>query len=97
MNDELKEFIKKEIVDVLKEDSGRRMTSSERAKDELQTAMLSAAYDYIRDTMWPGAHGDPIPKKYSQRIHSAYSELEDLLVDAMMGWEVPGVADEDGY
>lgn len=97
MSDKLKALIKEEIATILSEEEPGRyhdqLSSAEVAKDELQTAMLDGAREYLKTVIGKGSDMERRvdPASFQNRLHDAYSQLEDLLVDAMVDYNVPDV------
>tara|TARA_R100000808_G_C2099661_1_gene117200 strand:+ start:404 stop:736 length:333 start_codon:yes stop_codon:yes gene_type:complete len=87
-----KDTLKQLIQETIQENEGRSWDEDEptntpqaRAKDNLQTAMLDAAQTFLAQHF-----ADVEDEKVKEEtIYNTYSELETILVDAMMGWNLP--------
>lgn len=95
-NSKIKALIKESVKAALKEDNvfGPPMTAKERNKDKLQTVMLDAARKFLKNHFMEDL-GPLDTRGQRQKLMFAYSELEDILVDAMMGWNLPASRDTD--
>ena len=83
----VKEMVKEGIGDMFPGDQPTFRPNPAKIKDELQDVMLHPAKEFFRklfrsDKGWGS-------EREANAVHNAYSDLEDLLVDAMMGYSVP--------
>lgn len=89
---QLKKLIKEAVQETLREqerfEPSPPISLAEKDKDKLQTAMLHGARKFFEQRFFGGSPGGA-NQATEIRVHAAYSDLEDLLVDAMMNYNVP--------
>ena len=92
-----KSKLKQLIKETIQENEGRywdpEVTYEERAKDELQTAMLDGAQAYL-EKHFAGIRNEKLRRS---TIDEYNHELETMLVDAMMDWGMPSVEFVNDY